>query len=61
MTKGFSSPANSLEASGSEGLDEPRVLLLGLAHFSHPFLGTCEVYEFFDLGVPQWYPFQGGI
>ena len=30
-------------------------------HFSHPFLGTCEVYEFFDLGVPQWYPFQGGI
>jgi hypothetical protein len=30
-------------------------------HFSHPFLGTYEVYEFFDLGVPQWYPFRGGI
>ncbi|KIJ93599.1 hypothetical protein K443DRAFT_70856, partial [Laccaria amethystina LaAM-08-1] len=29
-------------------------------HFSHPFLGTYEVYEFFDLGVPQWYPFLGG-
>jgi hypothetical protein len=28
-------------------------------HFSHPFLGTYEVYEFFDLGVPQWYPFRG--
>jgi hypothetical protein len=32
MTKRFSSSANSLEASVSESLDEPRVLLLGLAH-----------------------------
>ena len=29
----------------------------GEFHFSHPFQGTYEVYEFFDLRVPQWYPF----
>ena len=35
-----------------------------ICHFSHPFLGTCEVYEFFDLGVPQWYhpiPWYGNV
>jgi len=32
MTEGFSSLANSLEASISESLDKPHVLLLSLAH-----------------------------
>jgi len=40
MTKGFSSLANSLEASISESLNEPRILLLSLAHVL-----TCVVFR----------------
>ena len=30
-------------------------------HFSHPFLGTCKVHQFLDLGYLEGTPFQGGI
>ena len=40
MTKYFSSSANSLEAGVAESFDEPRVLLLGLAHVL-----TCVVFR----------------
>ena len=36
--------------------------IAGLAdHFSHPFLGTCKVHLFLDLGYLEGTPFQGGI
>jgi len=40
MTERFPSSANGLEAGVSEGFDEPRVLLLGLAHVL-----TCVVFR----------------
>ena len=32
-----------------------------VSHFSHPFLGTCKVHQFLDLGYLEGTPFQGGI
>ena len=46
-------------------LNSPKYMKVGkrlwVDHFSHPFEGTYEVYEFFDLRVTPWYPFQCGI
>ena len=36
-------------------------LSLSVIHFSHPFLGTCKVHQFLDLGYLEGTPFQGGI